>query len=374
MISGGGTGGHVYPALAVVDALTADGGPPAAIRWIGGEGGIEQDLVTRAGLPFEAIPAGGLHGMSPLTVIRNSARLARGLGRALQIVSNWRPDALFITGGFVGVPVALACWLKRAPILVFLPDIEPGWAIKFLSVFATRIAVTAEASRRWLPARKMAVTGYPLRPELIEARGQKQLALAHFSLDAARKTILFAGGSKGAQSLNRAWSALLDQVLDRWQVIHISGTLDTGAAQMRREQLSEERKAHYKLFPYLHSKDMGLALAAADVVVSRSGASTLGEYPLMGLPAILVPYPFAWRYQKVNADYLAEHGAAVRLDNDKLGDELLSTLEHLLSDETRLNEMQRRASSLARPQAAHAIAAQLRELAGYAETDAKGRA
>ena len=113
---------------------------------------------------------------------------------------------------------------------------------------------------------------------------------------------------------------------------------------------------------------MGLALAAADVVVSRSGASTLGEYPLMGLPAILVPYPFAWRYQKVNADYLAEHGAAVRLDNDRLGDELLPTLERLLSDETRLNEMQRRASSLARPQAAQALGAQLRELARHAET------
>ena len=368
MISGGGTGGHVYPALAVVDALTADGEPLTAIQWIGGEGGIEKDLVTRAGLPLETIPAGGLHGMSPLTVIRNLTRLARGFARALQIVSNWRPDVLFITGGFVGVPVALACWLKRVPTLVFLPDIEPGWAIKFLSVFATRIAVTAEASRRFLPARKMVVTGYPLRPELLVARDKKQPALAHFGLDALRKTILFAGGSKGAQSLNRAWSALLDQVLDRWQVIHISGTLDAGAAQTRREQLSDKCKAHYKLFPYLHSKDMGLALAAADVVVSRSGASTLGEYPLMGLPAILAPYPFAWRYQKVNADYLAEHGAAVRLDNDKLGDELLSTLERLLSDETRLNEMQQRASSLARPLAAHAIAAQLRELAGHAET------
>jgi len=321
----------------------------------------------RAGLPFEAISAGGLHGLGPLTVARNLVRLARGLVKAVQLVNKWKPDVLFVTGGFVGVPVALACWLRRVPILIFLPDIEPGWAIKFLSVFATRIAVTSQASERFLPRRKMVVTGYPLRQELFEARGAKDEALAHLGLATSRKTILFAGGSKGAQSLNRAWGKILDQALERWQVIHISGTLDKGAAQAQREQLNEEKKSRYKLFAYLHSKEMGLALAAADLVVSRSGASTLGEYPLMGLPAILAPYPFAWRYQKVNADYLAEQGAAVRLDNDQLAQELLPLLESLLDDEGRLADMKQRMASLARPQAALDIAAQLREMAGHPE-------
>jgi UDP-N-acetylglucosamine--N-acetylmuramyl-(pentapeptide) pyrophosphoryl-undecaprenol N-acetylglucosamine transferase len=160
---------------------------------------------------------------------------------------------------------------------------------------------------------------------------------------------------------------MLDQVLERWQVIHISGTLDQGAAQTQREQLSEEKKSRYKLFAYLHSQEMGLALSAADLVVSRSGASTLGEYPLMGLPAILVPYPFAWRYQKVNADCLAEQGAAVRLDNDQLAQELLPLLESLLDDEGRLADMKQRMASLARPQAALDIAAQLREMTGHIE-------
>jgi len=364
LISGGGTGGHVYPALAVVDALTVD--KRDTLLWIGSEGGVEQELVKRAAqsVPFEAIQAGGLHGIGLLSVARNLMRLARGLTQSLTLVRSWKPDVLFVTGGFVSVPVALACWLRRVPILVYLPDIEPGWAIKFLSRFARRIAVTCEASHKFLPARKVVVTGYPLRRELIEARGAKQRASAYFRLDASRKTILFAGGSKGAQSLNRAWSKILDQVLERWQVIHISGTLDAGAAQARREQLSDALKSRYKLFPYLHSEEMGLALTAADLVVSRAGASTLGEYPLMGLPAILVPYPFAWRYQKVNADYLTERGAAARLDNERLSDELLPTLERLLSDETRLAEMRQRARELARPQAAFDLAAQLRELAG----------
>lgn len=373
MISGGGTGGHVYPALAVVEALAdrrhrLEPESADAVCWIGSEGGVEQELVGRAGLPFKAIPAGGLHGLAPWAMARNALRLTRGLLRAHKLAAEWKPDVLFITGGFVSAPVALACWLRRVPILVYLPDIEPGWTIQFLSRLATRVAVTANASRKYLPARKVVVTGYPVRPELIRAREARTEAQAHFGLDGSRKTILVSGGSKGARSLNRALAGILDQALDRWQVIHISGTLDAVEAQARREQLSDTpgRKARYKLFAYLHSEEMGLALAASDVVVSRAGASILGEYPLMGLPAILAPYPYAWRYQKVNADYLAEQGAAVRLDDEKLDDELWPTLEGLLGDEARWLAMRERARALARPDAAENLVAQLLALAGTA--------
>jgi UDP-N-acetylglucosamine--N-acetylmuramyl-(pentapeptide) pyrophosphoryl-undecaprenol N-acetylglucosamine transferase len=297
-----------------------------------------------------------------VTVARNLARLARGLKKSYRIVADWKPDVLFVTGGFVAAPVALACWLRRVPILVYLPDIEPGWAIKFLSVLATRIAVTAEASRKFLPARKVAVTGYPVRQALVRARSNKAEAQAHFGFDPAHKTILVLGGSKGAQTLNRALSKVLDQVLARWQVIHISGVQDAKEMQARRVQLSDEHKARYQLFAYLHSEEMGLALAAADVVVSRAGASILGEYPLMGLPAILVPYQFAWRYQKVNADYLVEQGAAVRLDAQDLEQTLWPTLESLLSDEARLAAMKNSARGLAKPEAATVLASQLRAL------------
>ena len=361
MISGGGTGGHDYPALAVVEALAAD-----SIRWVGSEGGVEQDLVKRAGVPLETIPAGGLHGMSPLTVARNLVRLARGLARSYRIVADWKPEVLFVTGGFVTAPVALASWLRRVPILVYLPDIEPGWAVKFLSFLATRIAVTAEASRRFLPAHKVVVTGYPVRQELVRARAHRSEAQTHFGLDPAAKTILVLGGSKGAQTLNRVLSKLLEPVLARWQVIHISGVQAAEEMQARREQLSDEHRARYKLFAYLHSEEIGLALAAADVVVSRAGASTLGEYPLMGLPAILIPYQFAWRYQKVNADYLVEQGAAVRLEAQDLEQTLWPTLESLLNDVARLTAMQNSARRLAKPEAAAGLALQLQALVAKA--------
>jgi len=349
--------------------LVADGGhQPLAICWIGGEGGVEQDLVTRAGLHFEAIPAGGLHGLALWTMARNLTRLMRGFWRACRLAARWKPQVLFVTGGFVSVPAALACWLRHTPILVYLPDVEPGWAIRFLSWLATRLAVTVEASRQFLPARKVIVTGYPVRPELLRAREARTEALAHFGLEAARKTILVAGGSKGARRLNRVLGEVLEQVLARWQVIHISGTLDVDEVQARRAQLSDELQSRYKLFAYLHSAEMGLALAAADIVISRAGASILGEYPLMGLPAILVPYPFAWRYQRVNADYLVSQGAAVRLDDEKLESELLPTLTSLLEDEARLGTMRARMRALAREDASAVLAHELMRLVGNNRT------
>lgn len=276
-----------------------------------------------------------------------------------KLSSDWKPEVLLVTGGFVSAPVALVCWLRRVPILVYLPDIEPGLAVRFVSRFAARIGVTAEASRAFLPAHKVVVTGYPVRQELVRARAARNQGQSHFGLEPSLKTILVFGGSKGARSLNRALGQVLDQMLARWQVLHISGTLDAGAAQARREMLSQELKSRYKLFAYLHGEEMGMALAAADVVVSRAGASVLGELPLMGLPAILVPYPFAWRYQKVNADYLVEQGAAVLLEDRDLGDGLLPALTSLLGDETRWTAMRERASGLARPDAASALAMQL---------------
>jgi UDP-N-acetylglucosamine--N-acetylmuramyl-(pentapeptide) pyrophosphoryl-undecaprenol N-acetylglucosamine transferase len=334
------------------------------VCWIGSEGGLERDLVARAGLPFEAIQAGGLHGLAPLAQARNLARLARGFLKTWRLARQWKPEALFVTGGFVCAPVALVCWLRRVPILVYLPDVEPGWTIKFLGLLATRIAVTAEASRRYWPARKVVVTGYPLRPELLAARENRAAARAHFGLEAGRKTILFAGGSQGAQTLNRPFSRMLEQVLERWQVLHICGATDAAEMQARRERLDERRKSRYQLFPYLHTEEMAQALAAADVVVSRSGASALGEYPLMGLPALLIPYQFAWRYQRVNADYLVEQGAAIRLDAETLEQTLWPTLEGVLQDTAKLAAMRERMLALARPQAAEQLARELARLAG----------
>lgn len=322
---------------------------------------MEQELVQRAGLEFVAIPGGGLHGLAPPAAIRNGFKLMQGLWAALRLE---RPRAAFVTGGYVSVPVAVACWLRRAPLLLYLPDVEPGRAVRFISHLAARIGVTTEASRRYLPAHKLVVTGYPVRPELIEAaRMARAKALAHFRLDANCKTLLVFGGSRGARSLNRAVGAILEQALARWQIIHISGTLDADEAAARRAALPAALQARYRLYSYLHGDEMGLALRAADLALARAGASVLGELPLFGLPAILVPYPFAWRYQKVNADYLVERGAALRLDDERLN-ELLPVLERTLGDAARLQTMQANMQALAQTDAATRLARELVQLAG----------
>jgi UDP-N-acetylglucosamine--N-acetylmuramyl-(pentapeptide) pyrophosphoryl-undecaprenol N-acetylglucosamine transferase len=315
--------------------------------------------VERAEIPFTAIPAGGLHGVGVVRMARNALKLLSGTLKTWQLIGRRRPQVMLTTGGFVSAPAAVACWLRGVRILLYLPDIEPGLAVKFVAKFATKIGVTTEDSRRYFPARKVIVTGYPTRSDL--ARADRLAAQRRFELVADRKTLLVFGGSKGARSINRAVAAILEPLLAQYQVIHISGSTDAAEVQARRDALSEELKRHYHVFEYVH--DMGLALAAADLVVSRAGASILGEYPLFGLPSILIPYPYAWRYQKVNADFLVTHGAAVRLDDETLGDTLRPAIERLLNDETRLGALRNAARSLARPDPAVKLARTLREMA-----------
>ena len=320
---------------------------------------MEQALVERAGVPFTAIPAGGLHGVGIVRMARNTLKLVAGTLKAWQLIGQHKPRAMLTTGGFVSAPVAVACWLRRVPILLYLPDIEPGLAVKFVAKFAAQIGVTTEDSVKYFLARKVIVTGYPTRSDL--AQTDRAAAIRRFELVADRKTLLVFGGSKGARSINRAVEVVIEQLLARYQVIHISGSTDAAEVQAKRDSLPEELKRHYHVFEYVH--DMGLAFAAADLVVSRAGASILGEYPLFGLPAILIPYPYAWRYQKVNADYLVTRGAAIRLDDETLSDTLLPAIERLLSDETQLRALSAAARSLARPDPAMKLAQTLQKLA-----------
>jgi len=340
----------------MAQAPLAIGHPPSAILWIGSLGGMEADLVLREGLPFKAIHSAGVHGVGwrlPL----NALNLARGFFEALSLGRSFQPDVLLVTGGFLAAPAAWACWLQRVPVVIYLPDLEPGLAVRVVSRIAARICVTADDSRKYFAkrGRKVVVTGYPIRPDLRQAT--REQAVQHFGLDPVRRTILVTGGSRGARSLNRATCAALADWLTEYQVIHLSGTLDWQEAEQARAALSDDLRPRYHAFPFLH--EMGLALAAADVVVSRAGASALGEYPLFGLPALLVPYPHAWRYQKVNADYLVERGAAIRVNDDELSARLTREVRGLLSDEARLSQMRAAAKAAARPGAARRIAEEL---------------
>jgi UDP-N-acetylglucosamine--N-acetylmuramyl-(pentapeptide) pyrophosphoryl-undecaprenol N-acetylglucosamine transferase len=317
---------------------------------------MERELVTRSGIEFEAIQAGPVVGVDLGRMLSGILRLAWGTLQAWGSVSKWKPDALFVTGGFTAIPVALVCWLKRIPILVYLPDIEPGSAVKFVAKFASVVAVTSPDSREYFPNRKVVVTGYPVRPEVAAARRPE--AVTHFGLVEDRPTVLVFGGSRGARSINLALLDALDDLLTDLQIIHVSGELDWLVVSDRAASLPESKRRYYHAFPYLHD-DMGLAFASAEVVVARAGASTLGEIPMFGLSAILVPYPYAWRYQKVNADYLAARGVAVRLNDEDLKMRLTATLRDLLGNPDRLKTMRAAARALAVPDAANRIATEL---------------
>ena len=337
------------------------------VLYVGGTGGIEERLAARAGLRFVGVPAGGVHGLGPWRATQNFIRLVRGWWGAYRLGRRERPAALFATGGYASVPVALAAWVLRTPVLVYLPDIEPGLAVRFIARLATKVAVTVANSRIHFPARKVIVTGYPVRADfhgLVREEARTALGLAADEL-----TLLVMGGSRGAHSINRALNSLpnspregvLEQVLELAQVVHVTGRLDWPRVKERREELPAALRSRYHAFPYLHER-MGLALASADLTVCRAGASTLGELPFFGLPAILAPYPHAWPYQRVNAEWLVERGAAVQLDDDRLSEDLLPTIGRVLSDRAALMEMSGRMRSLARPGAARRLADELAAL------------
>jgi UDP-N-acetylglucosamine--N-acetylmuramyl-(pentapeptide) pyrophosphoryl-undecaprenol N-acetylglucosamine transferase len=356
----------VYPGLAVVQALDAvefssqDERKPLEILYVGGEDGVEAALAGRAGLPFVGIPAAGVHGVALVQAIRNLYKLMRGCLAAYRLGRRAKPSVLFVTGGYVSVPVALACWVLRTPIMVYLPDIEPGLAVRFLARLAARVGVTVDQSCEYFSERKTVVTGYPVRPEFRSV--ERSQALKSLGLQPSDPVLLVLGGSRGARSINRAVAQVLSDMLELTQIIHISGQLDWSWVAKLGETLPPGLVERYHAFPYLH-EEMGPAMAAADLVVCRSGASSLGELPYFGLPAVLVPYPHAWRYQRTNAEWLVARGAARLIDDDCLSSDLLPMVRQLVQDNDVLAEMSEAASSLAKPDAAACLAGELLLLA-----------
>jgi UDP-N-acetylglucosamine--N-acetylmuramyl-(pentapeptide) pyrophosphoryl-undecaprenol N-acetylglucosamine transferase len=349
MISGGGTGGHVYPALAVADWLTTDSTQPPTICWVGSTGGVEESLADRAGIPFEGILATGLRGKNPLAMLGGLWVLSRGFRQARRLVATFRPEVLLVTGGYVCAPVILAARLAGVPLLVYLPDMQPGLAIKFLARFADRVAVTAQPAAVHFRPGQAVVTGYPVRRELFErdpAEARARLGLR--AEDDDLPVLLVFGGSQGARSINRAVSEGIRALLEVAQVIHISGRRDAKWMQAGRAELPESLRAHYHLYDYLY-----------DEMVD----ATLGEFPAAGLPAVLVPYPYAGAHQWDNARHLVEAGAAITIADADLGTALIPTVLDLLADGNRRAAMQEAAQALARPDAAQRIARELEGLA-----------
>lgn len=365
MISAGGTGGGVYPALAVAGALRTLYRDSLTLTFVGARGDMAKRLVDDSNVSFDGyyeVLAGPLHGIPRLQQAFNVLKILIGVVQSLILVIRQRPQVLFLTGGWVGFPMAAACWLFRRPVVIYVPDIEPGLALKVLGrALARVIAATVADTGQFYPGKRVVETGYPLRPEILDA--SREAGIAALQLDPARRTLLVWGGSRGARSINTAARQIApDLIAHGLQIVHITGRLDWESTRAQVNTLSDADQAHYRLFDFL--PDIGQALAAADLVISRAGASTLAEYPQLALPAILVPYPYAWRYQKVNADWLVERGAAVRLDDARLETDLLPLIRSLLDDPGRLDAMRAAMIALRRSDGAENIARLLAETAG----------
>ncbi len=358
LICAGGTGGGIYPALSAANELQKMGVDAQDILWIGTKGEMEETLVPKAGLTLETVPGGGIVGIAPHIALANAGKLLWSLGKSLRLIRKFKPDVMFMTGGYMAAPVTIASWLKRVPITIYLPDVEPGKSIRFAVRFAKKIGATTDGSKQFIPEEKMVVTGYPVREEIKTAVSlTKSAALAQFDLMPGRKTLFVFGGSRGALAINNGLMAILPELLKSIQVIHISGTLTWPQVEANIENIPETLRPFYRPYPYLH-EEMGAAFRAADLALARAGASMLGECPTFGLPSILLPLTFAWRYQKVNADYLTERGAAVQLTDEQLPDKMLPTIMGLMEDNGagRLAQMQSAAKQLDIPNGAANLA------------------
>lgn len=362
LVSGGGTAGHVYPALAALAAW--DPGDAPDVRWAGTPHGMERDIVTGKGLAFHAVSAGAVRGKSPVTIAVGAAKILRGVGQAIGLLARFRPDVVLTTGGYASVPVAVAAWLLRRPVLVFLPDVRPGLAVRLQARVATRIAASFDEAALLLPAGKTVVTGYPVRPAL--ARADRGQARRRLGVDGDLPVLLLYGGSLGARTLNEAVTAVLPELLERCHFLHVSGHLDHERLARRAADLPAGLARRYRLHAFLGDALVD-ALAAADLCVARAGASTLAELPAVGLPAVVVPGPFS--DQQDNASFLADRGAAVAVSDEAAQTGALGRVVlQLLTDGQARARMARASRALARPDAAQRLNAEVRALAPQAGT------
>jgi UDP-N-acetylglucosamine--N-acetylmuramyl-(pentapeptide) pyrophosphoryl-undecaprenol N-acetylglucosamine transferase len=358
-VAGGGTGGHIYPAVAVVDRLKRSVADLDVI-FIGSRRGLESGIVPRLGYRMRRIIS------RPLPAARNAGFVysllcaSIGLVQSLFILACERPNVLIGTGGYASGPVVLAARLLGIPIILIEPNSVPGRTITVLSKYADEIALGFRESIKYFSkGTNLRVTGVPIRSSLVacsRASGQKR-----FQLDPGRKTVFVFGGSRGASSINRAVVDAVERLRDRGDLQFL---MQTGEKDFRSvADTVAGSTMTCRVYPFI--EEMGLAYAASDLVICRSGAGAVAEITANGLPAILVPYPHATaHHQESNARLLEARGAAkVILDADLNGEVLARTIESILSDPEHLEIMSRDSHGLGKPDAAGEIASRLIDLA-----------
>jgi UDP-N-acetylglucosamine--N-acetylmuramyl-(pentapeptide) pyrophosphoryl-undecaprenol N-acetylglucosamine transferase len=349
LMAGGGTGGHVIPALAVARELKQRG---HEVLFVGTRNGLEARLVPEAGFPIEWIEIGGLNRVGAARMLRTLGQLPASTFEMARRLGQWRPAAVFSMGGYVAGPVTLAAWLRDIPIVLMEPNAVPGLTNRWIGRVAARSLIGFEETASHFPRQRSEVAGVPIRPEFFEiapkARGEKL-------------SVLITGGSRGSRTLNNA--ARMSWPLFRQAGLPVWLRIQTGAPayeDMAREFDSSGIEG--EVTPFID--DMPAAFTAADLIVCRSGAGAVAELAAAGKPAILVPFPFAAdNHQQRNAEALASAGAArVVLDSELDGRRLVEEVTSLAAGAGTLERMGMAARSLAREGAAARAADLLEEL------------
>ncbi len=360
LISGGGTGGHIYPALSV--AMQLQNEYKADILYLGSDDGLETELIPAAGLRFARIKAGKLQRFVSWRTMSGLARIPVGMAQAIGIVRDFRADIAFTSGGYVAVPAGLAARLNGVPLLMHQQDVPPNLSNRLLAPLATRISVAFADSLRYFPAGKTVHLGNPVRQAILDMRQTTpQQARTTLGLAPELPLLLVTGGSQGARHLNQTVCRALPDLLTYCQVLQISGKNLFDETRALSEgmltALPVETRERYRLVPYMDA-EMPLALQAAALVVCRAGAATLSELAVLDKPAILVPLPSAIGAspQEANAAMFERKQAAEVIRNEDLKPEaLVERLKNNVTSYVKLNAMAEAAGELARPTATQDI-------------------
>lgn len=361
VLTGGGTGGHIYPAVAIGQAILQKW-PQCEILYIGAEKGLENKIIPQVGFPLVTLAVEGWHRKISPQLVRAVWKAGKAFWRARHLLRDFKPDLVIGTGGYVSFPVAAAAFSRHIPVILHEQNSLPGLANRLLAGGAREILLTFPAARFRFSARqqkKMTVTGLPVRPIILEQEREAGLSFFGFSPD--KLTLLGVGGSQGARNINYAMLFVCRKYGHdpRVQIIHLTGEADYPIFQQRLTEwgIDVANNGNIIITPYL--LEMEYALACADLCVGRSGAAFLAEITAKGIPGILIPYRYsAGGHQKFNAQALEEQGAvAVIPDNELTGDVLAQKIEKLLSDDAYRQSMAQKSKEAGKPAAIDQIMA-----------------
>jgi len=358
LIAGGGTGGHIYPALAVARSLRARPGAAEAdgrepeIAWLGGHRGLERAIVPGAGIPLRRLWLRSLRsGDRDVHLVLDPLRLLLSIPQALALLVARRPAAILTTGGYVAIPALLAARLLRIPSVLWEGNVVPGRSVRFIARRASVVALTYSETGDVLHHAHTFITGTPIRPLDVDP----DEARARFGGRPGERILLVFGGSQAVRRINDAVAGALPRLVERVRVVHVTGDDGYGPALAAREALPEALRDRYRPFAFLHD-DMTAALEAADLAVGRAGSSTLAEAAAFALPMAIVPYPHAAGHQRRNAESYAASGAAILIDDADFTADRLVEVAGLLADPAAHARMSAAARDAARPFAADAVA------------------